>query len=93
MSYDRVRNSGNTTIYLNPSTLIKFLLRVLEKAPWGKLGIWAEMPMLSGNFNPVSYGAFKEEKDNMAGNQGMWWSGEVRWDTEETRGEELSSSY
>lgn len=51
------------------------------------------MPMLSGNFNPVSYGAFKEEKDNMAGNQGMWWSGGVRWDTEETRGEELSSSY
>lgn len=36
------------------------------------------MPMLSGNFNPVSYGAFKEEKDNMVGNQGMWWSGGVR---------------
>ena len=37
MSYDRVKNSGNTAIYLNPSTLIKFLLRVL-KEPRGGTG-------------------------------------------------------
>lgn len=37
--------------------------------------------------------AFREEEDNEVGNQGTWWSGGVRWDTEERQGGEQSSSY
>lgn len=51
------------------------------------------MSMLSGNFNPVSNGTFREEKDSMVGNEGTRWSGEVRWGTEERWGERQSSSY
>lgn len=64
-----------------------------ERAPWEDFGVQAEMSIPFGGFNPTSIGAFREEKDNRIENQGVEWSGRVRWDTEERRGREQSNSY
>lgn len=94
MSYDRVKNSGNTAIYLNPLTLIMFLLRVLKEPCGGNWGYEWKCPCSLGiSVSTSEPWCISEEKDNVVGNQGTWCHEGVKRDTEERWGEEQSSSY
>lgn len=57
---DKVKNSGNTAIYLIYPVLSSSL-SVRGKSPMGELEIKAEMSMPSRNFNPLSNGGFREK--------------------------------